>query len=191
MSNVVARAQEDDEEASSAGLMEDIGLGDLQDVMDKASGGSDTPDWIPAELQEPLTFLGSDNVDIGQKVLVEKYGETLYRELGFSKLSETINGRLAMIGVVYGIGGIFSGDVLTQFANAPLPATIIALAIVTGTVIPVVKPEGYIPEGIKKTIDGALEGAGLGDIFTEKAELINGRAAMVGFAGLLVLSILF
>merc|ERR1712032_1697453 len=97
---VVARAEEED----SKGAMADIGLGDLEDV-------------------------------------VEKYGETLYRELGFTSQSETINGRLAMIGFTSGFGGLFGGDILTQFAKSPLPAVLISLAIISATLVPTVKPD--------------------------------------------------
>jgi hypothetical protein len=51
---------------------------------------------------EPLTeafkFLGSDQMTgPGSEMLfVEKYGETLYREAGFTPTAELINGRLAV-----------------------------------------------------------------------------------------------
>merc|ERR1712032_1266194 len=82
---------------------------------EKASGGSTSSDMLPEDLDGLVKFLGSDNVDFAQKLLVEKYGETLYRELGFTSQSETINGRLAMIGFTSGFGGLFGGDILTQF----------------------------------------------------------------------------
>merc|ERR1712032_457569 len=123
---VVARAEEED----SKGAMADIG--DLEDVMEKASGGSMSSDMLPEDLDGLVKFLGSDNVDFAQKLLVEKYGETLYRELGFASQSETINGRLAMIGFTSGFGGLFGGDILTQFAT--------------------VKPDGYLPASIKDTV---------------------------------------
>jgi hypothetical protein len=37
----------------------------------------------------------------------------------------------------------------------------------------------------------AYEGANLGDVFSEKAELINGRAAMVGMGIFLATAIVF
>ena len=54
-----------------------------------------------------------------------------------------------MVGFLAGFGAIFTGDVLTQFANAPLPVVLVTLSIITATVIPTVKPEGYIPDGVK------------------------------------------
>merc|ERR1712087_689530 len=83
---VVARAEEEE----SKGAMADIGLGDLEEVMEKASGGSTSSDMLPEDLDGLVKFLGSDNVDFAQKLLVEKYGETLYRELGFSLSLRTL-----------------------------------------------------------------------------------------------------
>merc|ERR1712032_636919 len=164
---VVARAEEED----SKGAMADIGLGDLEDVMEKASGGSMSSDMLPEDLDGLVKFLGSDNVDFAQKLLVEKYGETLYRELGFTSQSETINGRLAMIGFTSGFGGLFGGDILTQFAT--------------------VKPDGYLPASIKDTVMKLYGDIGGEEIFTPKAEIINGRAAMLGIFALTLLSIIF
>jgi len=187
---VAARAVDEDEEAAK-GMMADIGLGDLEEVMEKAGGGSASPDFVPEDLDGVFAFLGSENVDLAQKLLVEKYGENLYRELGFTSQSETINGRLAMIGFLAGFGAIFTGDVITQFAKAPLPAVLVSLAVITATVIPTVRPEGYIPEGVKSTVMKLYDDAGLSDVFTPKAEMINGRAAMVGIGALTLLAIIF
>merc|ERR1712032_500515 len=184
---VVARAEEED----SKGAMADIGLGDLEDVMEKASGGSTSSDMLPEDLDGLVKFLGSDNVDFAQKLLVEKYGETLYRELGFTSQSETINGRLAMIGFTSGFGGLFGGDILTQFAKSPLPAVLISLAIISATLVPTVKPDGYLPASIKDTVMKLYGDIGGEEIFTPKAEIINGRAAMLGIFALTLLSIIF
>lgn len=181
---VVARAEGEDDEGSSS-PMADIGLGDLEDVMEKAGGGSTaTPDWVP-------DILGSTDMDLAQKLLREKYGETLYRELGFSKFAETINGRLAMIGVVAGIGALFRGDVLTQFAIAPLPAVVVSVAVIVASLVPTVRPEGYVPDSVKDGLAQVVKDAELDDIFTEGAELVNGRAAMIGFLALTLLGIVF
>lgn len=47
-------------------------------------------------LKQALEFLGRDNVTISDKILVEKFGETLYKETGFTDVAETINGRSAV-----------------------------------------------------------------------------------------------
>jgi len=130
-------------------------------------------------------------MDLAQKLLREKYGETLYRELGFSKFAETINGRLAMIGVVAGIGALFRGDVLTQFAIAPLPAVVVSVAVIVASLVPTVRPEGYVPDSVKDGLAQVVKDAELDDIFTEGAELVNGRAAMIGFLALTLLGIVF
>merc|ERR1712222_151242 len=163
----------------------------LEDVMEKASGGSMSSDMLPEDLDGLVKFLGSDNVDFAQKLLVEKYGETLYRELGFTSQSETINGRLAMIGFTSGFGGLFGGDILTQFAKSPLPAVLISLAIISATLVPTVKPDGYLPASIKDTVMKLYGDIGGEEIFTPKAEIINGRAAMLGIFALTLLSIIF
>merc|ERR1712205_134946 len=124
---VVARAEEEE----SKGAMADIGLGDLEEVMEKAGGGSTSSDMLPEDLDGVMAFLGSEDVDFAQKLLVEKYGESLYRELGFTKQTETINGRLAMVGFLAGFGALFTGDILTQFAKAPLPSLLVSAAIIT------------------------------------------------------------
>merc|ERR1712032_294815 len=172
---VVARAEEEDS----------------KDVMEKASGGSTSSDMLPEDLDGLVKFLGSDNVDFAQKLLVEKYGDTLYRELGFTSQSETINGRLAMIGFTSGFGGLFGGDILTQFAKSPLPAVLISLAIISATLVPTVKPDGYLPASIKDTVMKLYGDIGGEEIFTPKAEIINGRAAMLGIFALTLLSVIF
>ena len=51
--------------------------------------------------------------------------------------------------------------------------------------------KGYIPENVRKTVDEFYIKAGADKFFSSKAEMINGRAAMVGFAALLALDIIF
>ena len=83
-------------------VMGEIGLGDLEDIMAKADGGASVPKFIADLGIEPLTqgfkFLGSDQMTgPGSEMLfVEKFGETLYREAGFTETAEKINGRLAV-----------------------------------------------------------------------------------------------
>jgi len=48
---------------------------------------------------------------------VEKYGETLYREAGFTETAEKINGRLAQVGFVLALQNTFNGDVLDLMAR--------------------------------------------------------------------------
>merc|ERR1712176_232878 len=120
------------------------------------------------DLEGVFKLLGSEDVDLAQTLLVEKFGENLYRELGFTKQTETINGRLAMIGFLAGFGALF-----------------------TASVIPKVKPEGYVPDAVKGGVEKFFNDFGLSDIFTTKAEMINGRAAMIGIFALTLLSVIF
>ena len=81
----------------------EIGLGGLEDMMDKADGGK-APDFVKElgikELDDVFAILGSQTkgAELGQLVLSEKFGETLYRESGFTATAEMINGRCAVRG---------------------------------------------------------------------------------------------
>ena len=84
-------------------FMGEIGLGEeMEDMLAKAAGGRSVPKFIEDLGIEPLTgafkFLGSDQMTgPGSEMLfVEKFGETLYREAGFTETAEKINGRLAV-----------------------------------------------------------------------------------------------
>ena len=91
-----------------------------------AAGGSSVPKFIKDTGNEQLIgafkFLGSDQMTgPGSELLfVEKYGETLYREAGFTETAEKINGRLAQVGFVLAVQNTFNGDVLTLIAKYPL-----------------------------------------------------------------------
>ena len=93
------RASDDD----AMDVLGEIGLGEeMEDIMAKAAGGRSVPKFVEDLGIEPLTeafkFLGSDMMTgPGSEMLfVEKYGETLYREAGFTPTAELINGRLAV-----------------------------------------------------------------------------------------------
>ena len=53
------------------------------------------------------------------------------------------------------------------------------------------RPEGYVPDSVKDGLAQVVKDAELDDIFTEGAELVNGRAAMIGFLALTLLGIVF
>jgi hypothetical protein len=93
--------------------------------------------------------------------------------MGFSGSPEIINGRLAMMAVVAAIGAeLSSGEsVLRQVADEPTGIVALFLLVIAGSLIPALV--GSKPEAI-----GPLN---------PTAELINGRAAMIGFASLLVI----
>lgn len=84
---------------------------------------------------------------------------------------ELINGRLAMLAFVAALGAELStGEtVLRQLADEPTGVVLAALAFITASLIPMLsstKREAFGP-------------------FTPSAEMLNGRAAMIGFASLL------
>ena len=124
-------------------------------------------------------------------LFVEKYGETLYREAGFTETAEKINGRLAQVGFVLAVQNTFNGDVLTLIAKYPLLVALVTAGIAGASLVPVANPQGYFPEGLKGTVMKAYEGANLDDVFSEKAEIINGRAAMLGMGVFLLTATIF
>ena len=94
----------------------------------------------------------------------------------FDKAPEIINGRLAMIAFVAALGAeLASGDsVLRQFGESPVGVIITAVVFTAASVIPMMN-------GVKKESFGP---------FTPLAEITNGRAAMLGFASLLIVEAL-
>ena len=85
----------------------------------------------------------------------------------------------------------FNGDVLTMIAKYPLLVSFVVAGIAGASLVPVANPTGYFPDGLKDTVMKGYEGAGLGDVFSEKAEMINGRAAMVGMGIFLATATIF
>ena len=166
-------------------------------MLAKAAGGSSVPKFIKdtgnEQLIDAFKFLGSDSMTgPGSEMLfVEKYGETLYREAGFTETAEKINGRLAQVGFVLAVQNTFNGDVLTLIAKYPLLVFLTVAGIAGASLVPTCNPQGYFPDGIKDTTMKAYEGAGLGDVFSAKAEMINGRAAMLGMAAFIATATIF
>lgn len=86
---------------------------------------------------------------------------------------ERVNGRLAMLGFVTALAAeLYSGDdVLQQMSLEPTGINLVFLIIMAGSLVPLFK---------SKTSE--MVGP-----FTPSAEMMNGRAAMLGFASLLVI----
>lgn len=86
---------------------------------------------------------------------------------------EAINSRLAMIGVTTGyLTKVITGEnTLDQYAAAPLPVILTFILFITASLIPITK--GVTPEKAQQ------------GIWTTKAEIYNGRLAMLGFASLI------
>ena len=59
-------------------------------------------------------------------------------------------------------------------------SVLVKRGIAAASLVPVANPQGYFPDALKGSVMKAYEGVGGGDIFSEKAEIINGRAAMLG-----------
>eukprot|EP01024_Parvocaulis_polyphysoides_P050104 TRINITY_DN4881_c1_g1_i1.p1 TRINITY_DN4881_c1_g1~~TRINITY_DN4881_c1_g1_i1.p1 ORF type:complete len:292 (+),score=75.46 TRINITY_DN4881_c1_g1_i1:97-972(+) len=86
---------------------------------------------------------------------------------------ETINGRLAMLGVVSALAAeAASGQSIgAQISVAPIPVAITFITFVVASIVPILK-------GTQEEAVGP---------FTPQAELLNGRLAMVGMLSLLVI----
>ena len=120
-------------------------------MLAKAAGGSSVPKFIKDTGNESLIqafkFLGSDQMTgQGSELLfVEKYGETLYREAGFTETAEKINGRLAQVGFVLALQNTFNGDVLTLMAKYPLLVSLVVIGIAGASLVPTANPPGLLP----------------------------------------------
>lgn len=86
---------------------------------------------------------------------------------------EAINSRLAMIGVTTGyLTKLITGrNTLDQYAAAPLPVVLTFIVFIAASLIPITK--GVTPEKAQQ------------GIWTTKAEIYNGRLAMLGFLSLI------
>eukprot|EP00873_Tetraselmis_striata_P007716 jgi/Tetstr1/427980/TSEL_018053.t1 len=85
---------------------------------------------------------------------------------------EVINGRLAMLGFVAALGAeLATGETVgSQFSSIPGPMFFLVCLLTSASLIPLIK------QGKKELTFGP---------FTPRAEMLNGRAAMIGFASLL------
>jgi len=97
---------------------------------------------------------------------------TFNEVMGFSGSPEIINGRLAMLGFVAAVGAeLNSGEsVLRQISDEPTGVILVFLLFIAASLVPAFQRS-------KKSLGP----------FTAAAELTNGRAAMIGFAALLIL----
>ena len=82
-------------------------------------------------------------------------------------------------------------SVLELIAKYPLLVLLTVAGITGASLVPTCAPQGYFPDALKETTMKAYEGAGLGDIFSAKAEMINGRAAMLGMAVFIATATIF
>lgn len=99
---------------------------------------------------------------------------TIFNALSFNgPAPELVNCRLAMIGIVWGAYTEFqTGELMiSQAQHVSLPAILMCLLFTYATMVPVMHSARMEPFGF----------------FTPRAELTNGRAAMVGFVCILAL----
>jgi hypothetical protein len=97
-----------------------------------------------------------------------------------------------MIGFVAAVGASFKGDVLVQLSRAPMGVFLIVLLIATATLVPEIDAEaGYIPGNVRQSVEKLMEASKLDQFFTETAEVVNGRAAMMGMAVFLLTATIF
>jgi len=112
-----------------------------------------------------------------QETRPEEQDTELGKLLAFSSpIPERANSRLAMIGITACLFAEWNTGVgvLQQVQKAPLPIAITFLTFIVASVIPSVR--GVSPEKADRW-DRPLR-----DLFSEKAEIYNGRLAMLAFA---------
>jgi len=97
-----------------------------------------------------------------------------------------------MLGFVAAIGATFKGDILTQLARAPMGVALTIFLVATATLVPEVDAEaGYIPGNVRQATDKLMAATQMDQFFTETAETVNGRAAMIGMLVFLLTATLF
>lgn len=150
------------------------------------------PEWVPEQVAPVIEFLNSSTFKYSDIVIpaqIKSYVENKYvvDSTGFKPMTETINGRLAMVGfltaALFELGG--SGSVLKQLSSGSSPFVLAIMGLfIAASVIPVVKgTEGGYLDSLKDTY-GLPEG-----VFTEPMEKIHGRLAMMGFLGLVTIEL--
>lgn len=151
------------------------------------------PHRVPEAAKPALAFLAAKDFKLEESALYKDKlqpllaNPTVQQATGWKELPETINGRLAMLGFAAGAGAeIFgAGPILKQAGSVPQPVLIVFALFIAASVIPVIK--GEKGEYAKSLDDFQLPK----EMFTKELELVHGRAAMCGLAGLLVLEALF
>jgi len=137
-----------------------------------------------------LTSTSTTPADIiPEKYLENEYAKAFIAEVGYTEYAEKLNGRLAMLGFVMYLGNM--GDILNKIADAPLSVIIAAVLVNGSSLIPIVNPKGFIPEGVKDTVMTQYKEQGLEDLLTPELEQLHGRFAMLGMTGLILLAAIF
>jgi len=96
-----------------------------------------------------------------------------------------------MIGFVLAVLNTFNGDLLTMIAKLPLAVAFVLATVSAASVIQKVNPSGYFPDAVNSAAMNAYSGAKLDEVFTYKAEMVNGRMAMLAMLFFLVTASVF
>lgn len=110
----------------------------------------------------------------------EQQPDTLGKIMAFSSpIPERANSRLAMIGIVAALASEWNTGVgvLQQVKAAPIPIAVTFATFIVASIVPSVR--GVSPEKADRW-DRPLR-----DLFSEKAEIYNGRLAMIAFASII------
>jgi len=159
----------------------------------EAMSNLDTPKAVKIEPVSEVLQPLCDKADEYEYSVGGQRWQDLMAFKGFAP--EVINGRLAMLGFVAGLGSEFStGQSFMSQLGSNLPVALLAIALVTGaSVVPAVKKETKLEDLVKKATGREAAGFGGKDfpealaMLTPEVELMNGRVAMMGVAGLILI----
>ena len=137
-----------------------------------------TPSVLSLPLVQYATAVAAGNVYKASSVTgiaspLQTQGVSLVDAMSFNGVPELINGRLAMIAIVAALAAELSSHetVLRQLADQPTGVVLVAVLIAAASLVPVVegKADTKSPLGF----------------LNASAEMVNSRAAMMGFVALL------
>ncbi|KAK3235101.1 hypothetical protein CYMTET_54668 [Cymbomonas tetramitiformis] len=142
------------------------------------SDASPTESAVAAkESSSTAEAVASEATEAAEKT--EKF--SLFKAMSFSGYApETINGRLAMLGFVAGVGAEFATgeNFTTQFAEHQVAFGLACGLITLASFMPALQAETKYSPNPESLSDTGL--------FSHEAEMMNGRAAMLGMVAMLI-----